>query len=133
VRIGYGAGFRDGLAAGIEADGKNLERQERHFERTLAILREENSTLRRLFELTTNRADNLAGELARSLVVGAFGPDARRPTMAVPHPPTSRDPINGLGNVLDPVPFDDPRGQFKSEAEASLLFPGTNGDAAAEG
>ena len=108
-----------------------LETLQASFERTLTILREENATMRRMLEQATKRADDLAGELARSFVLGAFGPEMRRPVMTAPTPPrTSRDPINGLGNILDPLPFGDPRGTFQSEAEVSLLFPTTNGNAA---
>ena len=108
-----------------------LETLQASFERTLTILREENATIRRMLEQATKRADDLAGELARSFVLGAFGPEMRRPTITAPAPPrTSRDAVPGLGNVFDPVAFDDPRGSFRSEAEASLLFPTTNGNAA---
>jgi hypothetical protein len=104
-----------------------LEALQASFERTLTILREENSTLRRMLEQATKRADDLAGELARSFVLGAFGPDTRRPTITAPVR-TSRDAVPGLGNVFDPVALGDPRGTFATEDEASLLFPSTNGN-----
>jgi len=124
-------GVLDALRASRE-ETQDLRREQRTgFERTLAVLREENSTLRRLCEQTAQRADALAAETIRALVAqSGVGPDARRPVIAErPDPParsrTSRHPIPGLGNVLDPVPLGDPNGTFASEADASLLFPTT--------
>lgn len=135
MRVGYHAGYKAGVDDGIRCattgQTADLKNQERIFERTLAVLREENSTLRRLCEQTAQRADALAAETIRALVAqSGVGPDARRPVMAErPDPParprTSRHPIPGLGNVLDPVPLGDPNGTFASEADASLLFPTT--------
>lgn len=90
------------------------------FERTLAVLREENSTLRRMVESASTRADTLATELARSLVIQAPAP---KPGPAVPPPVrrTSPDPIAGLGNLLDPVPLGHPEGEFDRVSAASLM------------
>jgi len=89
------------------------------FERTVAILREENSTLRRMLEATAARADTLSIELARSLVVQA--PALRPAPASVPPRRTSADPIKGLGNVLDPIPLGNPEGEFDSVRAASLM------------
>lgn len=88
------------------------------FERTLAILREEVSSLTRSLERANRRNDDLSLELARSLVV--------QPTLTPAPPsivrkPTARDPISGLGNLLDDVPLGDPAGLFESAAAASLM------------
>jgi hypothetical protein len=120
-------GVLDALRASRE-ETQDLRREQRTgFERTLAVLREENSTLRRLCEQTAQRADALTAETIRALVAQSA---PLRPVMAErPDPParsrTSRHPIPGLGNVLDPVPLGDPNGTFASEADASLLFPTT--------
>ena len=97
------------------------------YERTLAVLREENSTLRRMLEASSARADTLTLELAKTVVV--------QPTPR-PAPPSisrraSRDPIPGLGNLLDPVPFGDAAGSFATEAAASLMGAEDDGPAAA--
>lgn len=104
------------------------------FERTLAVLREENATLRKLLEAAHARTDQQATELTRLLATSAVPRIA--PNMpTVPRARTSRDPIEGLGNVFDPLPHGDPRGMFKSEMDAALvpnIFPTTeNGEHAA--
>jgi len=91
------------------------------YERTLTVVREENSTLRRMLEAAQARADAATAELVRSLAVTAAAPAA--PLRAAPPAGrTSRDPIEGLGNILDPVPFGDPNGMFSNERAASLMF-----------
>lgn len=118
---GYLAGHATGQLEGARQT-RDAYRQD--FERTLAVLREENSTMRRLFEAATTRADTLAAEMARQIVL------AQAPVSTAVVPPrarTSRDPIAGLGNVLDPVPIGDPDGLFATLDEASLLFPSTAG------
>lgn len=105
------------------------------FERTLAVLREENATLRRLYEAEHARGDRLLDEIARQAVQYAM-PRPMPPNIpTVPRARTSRDPIGGLGNVLEPLPFGDPNGMFKSEQDAALvpnIFPTTeNGEHAA--
>lgn len=87
------------------------------FERTLAVLREENSTLRRLFEAAAARADQLALELTKAVVIQP----TPRPLAAVPPRRTSREPVPGVGNVLDPVTLGDPAGMFDTVAAASLM------------
>lgn len=102
------------------------------FERTLAVLREENTTLRKLLEAAHQRTDQQATELTRLLATSAVPRMAPNVPTVPPRPRTSRDPIDGLGNVFDPVDYKDPRGMFKSEQEAALvptIFPTTeNGD-----
>lgn len=117
------AGFLAGHASTLEGTQGALESSRLDSERTLAVLREENSTLRRMLEATAARADTLTTELARSLVMTAPAP---RPGGLTPPPPavrvpTSPDPIRGLGNILDPVPFTDPDGEFRSVEAASLM------------
>lgn len=91
------------------------------FERTLAILREENSTLRRLLEAQTARADQLAIDLIRGLAVQAPRINTGGPPVTSIRRPTGKDPIAGLGNYLDEVPIGDPNGLFTSAAAASLM------------
>lgn len=124
-------GFLNGHATGqLEGTRQTREAYRQDFERTLAILREENSTMRRLFEMATTRADALAADLARQIVL------AQAPPVGPTGPPlrtrTSRDPIAGLGNVFDPVKIGDPDGLFATLDEASLLFPSTDGGGEAE-
>lgn len=114
--LGYVAGH-DGALADLAA---TLDRAREGYERTLAVLREENSTLRRMVEASNSRGDSLTTELARSLVVQPTPP----PVLAAPtliRRPTSPDPIRGLGNVLDPVKIGDPDGEFESIDAASLM------------
>lgn len=109
--------------------GQSAAREE--FERTLVVLREENSTFRKIAEGASARADSLVAELAKSIVVSA--PPPRAPAMpTVPIAPTSKDPIRGLGDVFAPVDFTDPDSTFKNIDEASLLFPSTDGGQGAE-
>jgi len=92
-----------------------------NFERTLAVLREENSMLRRVLETASARADQLTTEYVRALVVQPTPlPTTQEPRPAL-HRPTGKDPIKGLGNVLDPVPFGHPEGAFDSQRAASLM------------
>lgn len=88
------------------------------FERTLAVVREENATLRRMLEAQTARADRLSLEITKS---AAVSPLPRPEPAAVPRRRTSRDPIEGLGNVLEPVGFEDEHATFTSERAASLM------------
>ena len=114
--------------------GYRLAREEARadFERTLAVLREENSTLRRMLEGASTRADTLATELARSLVMQA--PPSPKPGPAVPPPVrrTSVDPIAGLGNLLDPVKIGAPEGEFETVRAASLMAVTDDDDSGAE-
>lgn len=98
------------------------------FERTLIVLREENSTLRRMLEAAATRADTLLTELARSLVVQATPAPTPGPR---PRLPVSADPIRGLGNVFDHLKPGDPDGEFASLAAASLMAAEDDDGAAA--
>lgn len=114
---------------------RQLETQREGFERTTAVLREENATLRRMLEGAQRRGDELSLELTKALAIGGVGPNGtltsrREPTPS--RPATSRDPIRGLGDIFAPVPLGDPDGTFKELADASLLFPSTNGDQGVE-
>lgn len=91
------------------------------FERTLAVVREENATLRRMLEKEAAHADRLLTEITKSLAVQAPTPVAHAGTPARPPARTSRDPIEGLGNVLEPVGFEDEHATFTSERAASLM------------
>lgn len=86
------------------------------FERTLAVLREENSTLRRMLEAASQRADGLALEIAKSMVI-----QATPPPQPVEVKRTSRDPIAGLGSIFDPVAHDHPEATFTDARAASLM------------
>jgi hypothetical protein len=88
------------------------------FERVIAVLREENSLLRRHLEAAHRRADEQATALVKSLVVSA----TPLPTVAPDRRPTSKDPIAGLGNVLDDLPLGHPDGVFTDERAASLMM-----------
>lgn len=89
------------------------------FERTLCVLREENSTLRRMLEQSNSRADSLALDLARAVVVQA--PAITPQVASVPPRRTSRDPIEGLGNIFAPVDYTHPDATFGNERAASLM------------
>jgi len=118
------AGFIAGHVVGL-AGAHDL------FERTLAVLREENSMLRRVLETASARADQLTTEYVKALVVQ---PTSCSPTPPSPIPtrrPTSADPIRGLGNVLDPVKIGDPDGEFSSLRAASLMAAEEDDDGAA--
>lgn len=108
----FGPSARE-LAADVRAD----------FERTLTVLREENSTLRRMVEAQSARADMLLLELTKSTVhaVNSAPINTGGPPVTATRRPTSADPIRGLGNVLDPVKLGHPDGEFTSEAAASLM------------
>lgn len=88
------------------------------FERTVAVLREENSTFRRLLEAADRRIDILLTEVAKASVVTAT---------PVPAPPsivkrrTPNDPIRGLENLLDEVPLGHEAGSFDNARAASLM------------
>lgn len=90
------------------------------FERTLVVLREENSTLRRMLEAAATRADALLTELAKSVAVQPTPKPA--PAPVADRRPTSKDPIEGLGNVLDPVDFGHHAATFNSPRAASLML-----------
>jgi len=95
-----------------------------NFERTLAVLREENSTLRRMLEAEGARANQLLLELTKAAVLSAATSVAGPAAAHVGSPPprrTSKDPVPGVGNLLDPVPFGDKAGLFDTEAAASLM------------
>lgn len=96
-----------------------LRAQRDDFERTLTVLREENSTLRRMLEAAQRRQDDLLAELVKSLATSAA--PARPPLTVAPPKRTSKDPIEGLGNVLDPVGYDHPMASFTNERAASLM------------
>lgn len=106
-------------SAALAALTAAADRDREHFERTVAVLREENSTLRRMLEAAQRRQDELLGELVKSLATTAA--PARQPLASAPPKRTSRDPIDGLGNVLDPVPYDHAMASFTSERAASLM------------
>jgi hypothetical protein len=106
------------LAVEARVSGRTEARED--FERTVAVLREENSTWRRAFEAATARADALLTELTRS--VAGIQPVAAPPPVPAPPRRTTKDPIDGLGNVLDPVPLGDPMGMFTTERAASLML-----------
>lgn len=122
VPSGYGPWRQRAWHAGF-LTGRAMKTQEARadFERTLVILREENSTLRRMLEAQTARADQLATDLIRGLAVQAPRITTGGPPVTAIRRPTGKDPIAGLGNVLDPVDFGDPNGQFASAAAASLM------------
>jgi hypothetical protein len=98
------------------------------FERTLAVLREENSTLRRMLEAASRRADDLSVALAKSVVVQATPLPA---PPSIPRKRTSAEAIQGLGNLLDPVPFGDTTGLFDNARAASLMAAEDDDGAAA--
>lgn len=112
-----------------------LSAQREGFERTSAVLREENTTLRRMLEASHRRAEELSLELTKAFAIGGVGPNgtlAARREPTAPRAQTSRDPIRGLGDIFAPVKLGDPDGTFKTEDEATLLFPSTNGDRGVE-
>jgi len=92
-----------------------------NFERTLAVLREENSMLRRVLETASARADQLTTEYVRALAMNPMPGGPTPPPPIAGRRPTSPDPIRGLGNVLDPVKIGDPDGEFSSLRAASLM------------
>lgn len=108
-----------GAVAQARAEATEAGRVE--YERTLAVLREENSTLRRMLEATQRRADDATAELVKSLATSTRPVAA--PLAAVPPAAarTSRDPIKGLESMFDPVPFDHPLSSFTNERAASLM------------
>jgi hypothetical protein len=119
----FHAGFSAGHRTALEYAQAAVDRARVEFERTLAVLREENSTLRRMLEASALRADSLTTEVARSLVVQPTpGPTPPPAALVGLRKPTGRDPIQGLGNVLDPVPIGDPHGEFSSLRAASLMM-----------
>jgi len=125
-RKAFMVGFLNGHSNGqLEGARQTRDAYRTDFERTLAILREENSTMRRMFEAAALRADNLAAEMARQIVLAQAPPHPALVSAEAPR--TSRDPIHGLGNVFAPVPLGDPDGTYATEEEASLLFPSTAG------
>lgn len=108
----------------VEIQRTLLDLRGADFERTLVVLREENATLRRMLETSNARADQLANDLARSVIVSpgftSPGP-AGTPVSELPPRRTSTDPVRGVGNMLDPVPFTDPMGEFTDARAASLM------------
>lgn len=103
-----------------ESKREAVARERETFERTLCVLREENSTLRRMLEQSNARADTLALDLARAVVVQT--PVVTPQLASVPPRRTSRDPIEGLGNVFAPVPFDHADSTFNDARAASLMY-----------
>lgn len=105
-----------------ETKREALARQAETYERALAIVREENSQLRRLLDAAHRRTDQLTTDLVKSLATSAA--PAALPLTAPPPAVarrTSRDPIEGLGNAFDPVPYDHPLSSFTNERAASLM------------
>jgi hypothetical protein len=88
------------------------------YERTVVVLREENATLRRMLEAAQARVDALTTDLVKSLAVTA-PPVPTAPASLPRRTPT--DPIRGLGNLLDEVPFGDPAGSFADATAASIM------------
>ena len=124
--LGFAAGHNGALGElSATVDGARV-----YFERTLVVLREENSMLRRVLETASARADQLTTEYVRALVVQPT-PAPIATVTAMTRRPTSSDPIRGLGNVLDPVKIGDPDGEFTSLRAASLMAAEEDDDGAA--
>jgi hypothetical protein len=109
-----------------------LLRQREDFERTLIVLREENSLLRRLLEAAHRRSDQQAADLTRALTTA---PPARPPLTAPAEAPrrTSKDPL-GVGSLFEPVDYKHPEATFTSADAAALMYAedeGTDGVSAA--
>lgn len=87
------------------------------FERTLAVVREENATLRRMLEASDARARDLLLEITKAQAIQPTPrPEATRPIGRTP-----KDPIKGLENAFAPVTFEDPQASFTSARAASLM------------
>jgi len=111
MRFGYANGYKDGEAAALN-----------HFERVLAILREEMADARRERDYQSSRADSACDLLLQHLGARAISLAGKQEE--VDRVDRKIRVVEKLASIPDPtedLPYGDPRGQFKSAKDAALF------------
>lgn len=115
---GYSCGYREGL---IEGRVQVLQ----DFERVLAVCREELSDVRRDRDLQMQRADTAADLLLHHLGAKAISLVGQQEEAASRARQIAA--VQTLANLPDPtedLPYNDPRGTYRSARDASLFADG---------